>query len=99
MPQAILQYFLGKRPLCPLQKGRLAKLGIPIVDDAEMLEPEQRKRFARLNMDKESIFWNRVVDLNDRFLRKVEVGHGPQEKGHIRSCEFAISVSSEVSIK
>uniref|UniRef100_A0A183TXW6 formate--tetrahydrofolate ligase n=1 Tax=Toxocara canis TaxID=6265 RepID=A0A183TXW6_TOXCA len=29
-------------------------------------------------------------------LRQVEVGHGPQEKGHIRICSFDISVASEL---
>jgi formyltetrahydrofolate synthetase len=86
----------GKRPLCAPQKRRLARLGLPVVEDGEELGPEERKRFARLNIDKQTITWNRVLDLNDRFLRKVEVGHGPQEKGHVRTCEFAISVSSEV---
>ena len=25
--------------------------------------------------------WNRVMDINDRFLRKIEIGLGPDEKG------------------
>jgi len=66
-----------------------------------LLNTEQRRCFSRLNLDVEgdSIFWNRVVDLNDRFLRRIEIGHGPQEKGHVRNSEFAISVSSEVYLK
>lgn len=33
-----------------------------------------------------------------RFLRQVEVGHGPQEKGNIRKSRFDISVASEVTL-
>uniref|UniRef100_A0A914KZS2 C-1-tetrahydrofolate synthase, cytoplasmic n=2 Tax=Meloidogyne TaxID=189290 RepID=A0A914KZS2_MELIC len=88
----------GKRPLCDSQRRRLARLGFPDIDDGELLNTEQRRCFSRLNLDVEgdSIFWNRVVDLNDRFLRRIEIGHGPQEKGHVRNSEFAISVSSEL---
>jgi formyltetrahydrofolate synthetase len=86
----------GIRPLCESQKRRLQRLNIAVVDDGNLLSLEERKRFARLNIDPETITWNRVVDLNDRFLRKIEVGHGPQEKGHVRKAEFAITVSSEV---
>lgn len=63
-----------------------------------------------MNIDPSTLSWNRVVDLNDRFLRKIQIGHGlllffeqtqtggigEQEKGHIRTTEFAITVSSEV---
>lgn len=54
-------------------------------------------RFARLNMDRDQICWNRVLDLNDRLLRRVEIGHGAQEQKHKRITEYAITVSSEVA--
>uniref|UniRef100_A0A914GXE3 C-1-tetrahydrofolate synthase, cytoplasmic n=1 Tax=Globodera rostochiensis TaxID=31243 RepID=A0A914GXE3_GLORO len=86
----------GKRPLCEPQKRRLQRLGLPAVEDGEQLSAEQRGRFARLNIDRDQICWGRVVDLNDRMLRRVEIGHGPQEQKHKRITEFAIAVSSEL---
>ncbi|KAK6038423.1 formate--tetrahydrofolate ligase, partial [Cooperia oncophora] len=59
----------GQRPLSAVQKRRLKRLGIPEVDDANMLTPEQRTEFARLNIAPQTITWNRVIDTNDRFLR------------------------------
>lgn len=37
------------------------------------------------------------MDTNDRFLRKIEIGMGPNEKGHTRTTQFDITVASEVS--
>lgn len=81
-----------------MQKRRLERLGFPVVDDAEKLTSEQRRRFSRLNIDSSTVQWNRVMDTNDRFLRKIEVGLAPSEKGHSRESNFMISVASEVSI-
>lgn len=53
-------------------------------------------RFVRLDVDPESITWKRVVDVNDRFLRGITVGQGPQEKGMTRATGFNITVSSEI---
>uniref|UniRef100_F1KRW4 C-1-tetrahydrofolate synthase, cytoplasmic n=1 Tax=Ascaris suum TaxID=6253 RepID=F1KRW4_ASCSU len=86
----------GVRHLSAIQARRLERLGIAPVEDANQLTPDDRRRFARLNIDPKTITWNRVVDTNDRFLRQIEVGHGPQEKGHIRTCSFDISVASEL---
>ena len=36
------------------------------------------------------------MDCNDRFLRKIEVGQSPTEKGMTRTTAFAITVSSEI---
>lgn len=82
--------------LSEIQQRRLQRLGIALVEDANDLSPEDRKRFSRLNINPETIVWNRVLDTNDRFLRSIEVGHGPQEKGHVRKTEFTITVASEV---
>ncbi|WZZ59998.1 hypothetical protein YC2023_060105 [Brassica napus] len=60
------------------------------------LTPEEVKRFARLDIDPESITWRRVMDVNDRFLRKMTVGQGSEEKGMIRETGFDISVASEI---
>ncbi len=44
---------------------RLQKLGINKTDPEE-LTAEERGRFARLDIDPESITWRRVMDTNDR---------------------------------
>ena len=36
------------------------------------------------------------MDVNDRFLREIEVGRAPSEKGHTRSTGFDITVASEI---
>lgn len=37
-----------------------------------------------------------VVDLNDRYLRKVTIGQSATEKGKIRETGFKIAVGSEI---
>jgi methylenetetrahydrofolate dehydrogenase (NADP+)/methenyltetrahydrofolate cyclohydrolase/formyltetrahydrofolate synthetase len=74
---------------------RLKKLGINKTDPEE-LTPEERSRFARLDIDPASITWQRVVDTNDRFLRRITVGLGPEEKGKTRETGFDITVASEI---
>ncbi|KAF8354903.1 hypothetical protein PRIPAC_96526, partial [Pristionchus pacificus] len=86
----------GVRVLSAVQKRRLARLGINVVDDGNLLSEEERTRFARLNIDPATITWNRVMDTNDRFLRAIEIGLGPQEKGHTRKTQFDITVASEI---
>ena len=41
-------------------------------------------RFSRLDIDPATITWNRVLDTNDRYLRKITIGQSPTEKGHTR---------------
>jgi formyltetrahydrofolate synthetase len=74
---------------------RLKKLGINKTDPNE-LTPEERSRFSRLDIDPDSITWRRVIDTNDRFLREIEVGLGPEEKGKTRRTGFDITVASEI---
>lgn len=74
---------------------RLQKLGINKTYPNE-LTPEEINRFARLDVDPATITWNRVLDVNDRFLRKVTIGQNPTEQGHERVTGFDISVASEV---
>ncbi len=74
---------------------RLEKLGIHKTDP-NTLTPEEKSRFARLDIDPDSITWRRVMDTNDRFLREIEVGLGPEEKGHTRRTGFDITVASEI---
>uniref|UniRef100_A0AC34Q1T1 Formate--tetrahydrofolate ligase n=2 Tax=Panagrolaimus sp. JU765 TaxID=591449 RepID=A0AC34Q1T1_9BILA len=86
----------GQRPLSAIQKRRLLRQGISDIDDAEQLSPEQRVKFARLNINPDTITFNRVIDTNDRYLRGIEIGLGGQEKGKSRRTEFMISVGSEL---
>jgi len=73
---------------------RLKKLGIDKTDPNE-LTPEEITRFARLDVDVDTITWNRVLDTNDRYLRKITIGQHPNEKGHSRVAGFDIAVASE----
>jgi methylenetetrahydrofolate dehydrogenase (NADP+) / methenyltetrahydrofolate cyclohydrolase / formyltetrahydrofolate synthetase len=85
----------GNRKFSPSMLRRLEKLGIRKTDPNE-LSAEERRRFARLDVDPRSITWRRVVDTNDRFLREIEVGLGSEEKGQTRRTGFDITVASEV---
>ena len=85
----------GKRRFSPSMLRRLKKLGIEKTDPNE-LTPEERSRFARLNIDPASLTWRRVVDTNDRFLREITIGKGPEEKGMTRETGFDITVASEI---
>ncbi|OCH93375.1 C-1-tetrahydrofolate synthase [Obba rivulosa] len=84
----------GKREFAPLMFKRLKKLGINKTDPND-LTPDEINRFARLDVDPETITWNRVIDVNDRFLRKITVGQNSTEQGHERVTGFDISVASE----
>lgn len=85
----------GNREFSPNMLRRLRKLGIDKTDPNE-LTTEERGRFARLDIDPDSITWRRVVDTNDRFLREIEIGLGPEEKGMTRHTGFDITVASEI---
>lgn len=94
------------RRLCPAKKDgtqyfapsmfrRLKKLGIDKTNPADLTD-EERSSFARLAIDDDKITWRRVVDMNDRFLRKITVGQNPTEKGYTRETGFDITVASEI---
>jgi len=85
----------GQRRFSPSMLRRLKKLGISKTDP-ETLTPEERSRFARLDIDPASLTWQRVVDTNDRFLRRITIGQGPEEKGMTRVTGFDITVASEI---
>jgi formyltetrahydrofolate synthetase len=85
----------GSRKFSPVMLRRLHKLGISKTDPNE-LTPEERSRFARLDIDPETITWRRVLDTNDRMLRGITIGQGPEEKGFTRSTGFDIAVASEI---
>jgi methylenetetrahydrofolate dehydrogenase (NADP+)/methenyltetrahydrofolate cyclohydrolase/formyltetrahydrofolate synthetase len=85
----------GRRRFSPAMLRRLQKLGIDKTDP-DALTPAERSRFARLDIDPASITWRRVIDTNDRFLREIEVGLGPEERGQTRRTGFDITVASEI---
>jgi methylenetetrahydrofolate dehydrogenase (NADP+)/methenyltetrahydrofolate cyclohydrolase/formyltetrahydrofolate synthetase len=85
----------GQRSFSPSMLRRLKKLGIDKTDP-KALTAKERSRFARLDIDPDSITWRRVIDTNDRFLREIEIGLGPEEKGKTRRTGFDITVASEI---
>jgi len=50
----------------------------------------------KLNIDSENIIWKRVVDLNDRALRKIEINLEKLKSNIPRNDSFDITVASEV---
>jgi formyltetrahydrofolate synthetase len=79
----------------PSQRKRLEKLGIQAGTLADMTTEDKRRMF-RLDIDPNSITWQRVVDINDRLLRKIQIGLGDEEKGNERITGFDITVASEI---
>ncbi|NXT71410.1 C1TM protein, partial [Chaetops frenatus] len=85
----------GVRGFSAIQLARLRRLGINKTDPGTLTEEEMSK-FARLDIDPSTITWQRVVDTNDRFLRKITVGQANTEKGFVRQAKFDIAVASEI---
>jgi len=85
----------GKRRFAAGMIKRLEKLGIDKTDPDD-LTPDERARLFRLDIDPVSITWNRVIDVNDRFLRRIRIGLGPHELGLERETGYDISVASEI---
>jgi methylenetetrahydrofolate dehydrogenase (NADP+)/methenyltetrahydrofolate cyclohydrolase/formyltetrahydrofolate synthetase len=85
----------GERRFSPSMLRRLKKLGIDKTDPNE-LTLEERSRFARLDMDPNGVQWRRVIDVNDRFLREVQVGLGKDEAGFEHRSGYDITVASEI---
>uniref|UniRef100_A0A7N8XBQ4 formate--tetrahydrofolate ligase n=1 Tax=Mastacembelus armatus TaxID=205130 RepID=A0A7N8XBQ4_9TELE len=85
----------GVRKFSPIQISRLRRLGINKTEPAS-LTPQEVHTFVRLDLDPSKITWQRVVDTNDRFLRKITVGQASTEKGLIRETGFDIAVASEI---
>jgi formyltetrahydrofolate synthetase len=85
----------GSRRFSPVMLRRLKKLGIAKTDPNE-LTPQERSQFARLDIDPDTITWRRVLDTNDRMLRQITIGQGPEEKGINRVTGFDMAVASEI---
>lgn len=85
----------GKREFSKIMFTRLKKLGIDKTDPDE-LTAEEITKFARLDIDPETITFQRVIDTNDRFLRKITIGQSATEKNMTRQTQFDITVASEI---
>ncbi|XP_074812463.1 C-1-tetrahydrofolate synthase, cytoplasmic isoform X1 [Natator depressus] len=85
----------GVRKFSDIQIRRLQKLGIEKTDPGTLTD-EERNKFVRLDIDPATITWQRVMDTNDRFLRKITIGQSPTEKGFTRTAQFDITVASEI---
>ncbi|KAL0967781.1 hypothetical protein UPYG_G00256820 [Umbra pygmaea] len=85
----------GVRRFSPIQISRLNRLGVNETDPSA-LTPQEISSFVRLDLDPTKITWQRVVDTNDRFLRKITVGQASTEKGRTRETQFDIAVASEI---
>jgi len=77
-------------------RKRMEKLGISAEKLAD-LSPADKRRLFRLDIVPDSITWQRVMDTNDRLLRRAQIGLGEEERnGNERVTGFDISVASEV---
>lgn len=79
----------------PAVVKRAKRLGINANKLAD-LNAENKRRLFRLDIDPASITWMRVVDINDRLIRKIQIGLGDEEKGNERITGYDIAVASEV---
>jgi methylenetetrahydrofolate dehydrogenase (NADP+)/methenyltetrahydrofolate cyclohydrolase/formyltetrahydrofolate synthetase len=89
------------RAICPdgtfatAVRKRAKRLGIK-AKKLDELSAEEKRRLFRLDIDPATITWQRVVDINDRHLRRIQIGLGDEEKGNDRLTGYDISVASEV---
>jgi formate--tetrahydrofolate ligase len=63
---------------------------------AALIDNNIQSKKNNLNIDPRSITWKRVIDMNDRALRKVIIGLGGQSSGIPRQSGFDIAVASEI---
>ncbi|KAK2710584.1 hypothetical protein QYM36_011938 [Artemia franciscana] len=85
----------GRRSFSNIQLRRLQRLRIDKTEPGDLTDEEIRA-FVRLDIDPETITFQRVLDVNDRFLRKITVGQSPTEKNQTRQAQFDIAVASEI---
>jgi formyltetrahydrofolate synthetase len=85
----------GSRKFSTIMLRRVKTLGIAKTDPNEFTL-EEKRRFARLDIDPDTITWRRVVDTNDRMLREITIGEGVEEKGKTRKTGFDMAVASEI---
>lgn len=63
---------------------------------AALIDNNLQSKSHSLNIDPRTVTWKRVMDMNDRALRKVIVGLGGTANGIPRESGFDITVASEV---
>ena len=63
---------------------------------AAMLDNHIHQNDDFFHIDRHSVTWRRVLDVNDRALRNVIIGLGPRADGVIRESGFDITAASEV---
>jgi len=61
-----------------------------------LIDNNLQSRVENLNLDSRSIFWKRVIDMNDRALRDITIGLGGTANGIPRQDGFNITPASEV---
>lgn len=83
------------RKFSKIQLKRLQKLGIDKTDPG-LLTPDEVHKFVRLDINPHNVVLNRVIDTNDRFLRKITIGLASTEKGQSRDASFSITAASEL---
>ncbi len=81
--------------IAPSIRRRMERLRIH-ANHLQDLDAEDKRRLFRLDIDPASITWQRVLDVNDRMLRRIQIGMGDEEVGNERLTGFDISVASEV---
>lgn len=87
----------GERSFTPSMLARLNNLGINKTNPDDLTD-EEIVKFAKLNIDPESITIKRVVDCNDRFVREITLGQGKNEASKYppRKSGMDITVASEL---
>lgn len=83
------------RTFSKIQLRRLKKVGIEKTDP-NTLTPDEVHKFVRLDINPHNVVINRVVDVNDRFLRKITIGLSATEKCISRDTAFTITAASEI---
>ncbi|MDP3313016.1 formate--tetrahydrofolate ligase [Lutibacter sp.] len=63
---------------------------------AALIDNNLQSQCCNLNLDSRTILWKRVIDMNDRSLRKITIGLGGTANGIPREDGFNITPASEV---
>lgn len=63
---------------------------------AALIDNNLQSTCCNLNLDPRTIYWKRVIDMNDRALRKITIGLGGTANGIPREDGFNITPASEV---
>lgn len=63
---------------------------------AALIDNNLQNRKKNLNIDARTVLWKRVMDMNDRSLRKITIGLGGTGNGIPRETGFDITAASEI---